>query len=510
LDHYEDRLKENDSLDSDEDKLFLRKLKSLLEREDYIDRLERRLHPKRVVQRRRRKDSYEYDDYEDDDDDYEADDRYATSTRRRKPKQRESSVRSSREQIRSSNDVIQKSNSTKKQEDDSQTFTRGANDSRLSKQQQYQLELQEQIRLKKEREAQEKQRRIEEDRAKEREMYSYDPFRKNYQEHVSKFTPRPSVAKASPDNRYQLPAIGNNSITSAPVEYQSADPSLKSNNRLTSQMDDVAQPSIPIQNPSTNLPPLQEKRFLRGVVDVDKMPEWQKQQMLQKQMQTQTVQDILAKQILERKELKKMEIERQRQEERLELERIEKERIEMENKFKAEKQQEKAIALNKESDNKIEMSVKENVKTSVKQENTSIKTAKEIAEEKFLQAQREAEEMKRNKFKAKRAHRDHEEPQNEEKAVEYRSSSPPIPTLQGKVKQSSDHLPKLDSTITKNTTNAEQGISENAAPVKPRPPSSKRESVLKPTTVKKNFEDDSKTSEILEQLRSLKLVILEP
>jgi hypothetical protein len=150
--------------------------------------------------------------------------------------------------------------------------------------------------------------------------------------------------------------------------------------------------------------------------------------MLRKQRQHQDTQDILKKQMEEKMRLKKLEEEKKKEEDMRELQRLEIERKELEERFKQDELlKAAAAAAAKEKDKAMPVLTPEEAK----------KKAKEDAMEGFLRAQKEAAELKRSKFLAKRQLGENLRRQSSDMnstatiaPSTIRSKSPPIPALQ--------------------------------------------------------------------------------
>lgn len=187
------------------------------------------------------------------------------------------------------------------------------------------------------------------------------------------------------------------------------------------------------------------KSHLRGTVDVSRLADWQRAEMLRKQQSLVENQENLRKQIEERAQIKAMQLAKQKEEERKEEERINREQRELADKYSREKNSESTPAVEKQLSPEEQKAVKEEQK----------QKAKDEAAEKYLKAQREAEELKKSKFKAKRAlaqqlsnqalpeavNDSHEFQVQEQPAFvqQPRRQSPPIPTV--KARMSNAQLP---------------------------------------------------------------------
>lgn len=208
------------------------------------------------------------------------------------------------------------------------------------------------------------------------------------------------------------------------------------------QSNTFAAPPNPYNAPTAfQLPPppaaSADQRFLRGVVDLDKLPQWQRDELLNKQQQQFDQQQELQHQI-DAKQRDKFSKQQQQQQAELGIQqRLERERHELEDQYQREKANEAAIKTGAASNNGVDLPTSTQMRSTIstnqhKPTDASPFSGKPQSDEErrnelYLKAKEEAEELKRNKFKAIReAHRRISTDSVAVVDVE-RSESPPLP-----------------------------------------------------------------------------------
>ena len=138
------------------------------------------------------------------------------------------------------------------------------------------------------------------------------------------------------------------------------------------------------------------------MTDISRPSDDDKEKKLQRQEQLRYNQEMIRVQMEDREKQKKKEIEEQRDMERKEQERIEAEQRELDEKYKREKDWEAEQAAKKKTEEggKSSNGIEKPVPTDPKEMRAQ---AQSTAAEKLLEAQREAEELKRQRFLSKRA-----------------------------------------------------------------------------------------------------------
>lgn len=154
-----------------------------------------------------------------------------------------------------------------------------------------------------------------------------------------------------------------------------------------------------------------EKTFLRGVVRKDQLPDWKREELERKQKQLAEHQALLKQQMEERERQKEIQKKKQQEEDERERERIARDLRELEERYRQERELvgDKDVIGKKGGSGTASGSTKTQ---STRGPNPSLDAARDIAMEKYLQAQKEAEELKKAKFKSKRAQSRDESNQN--------------------------------------------------------------------------------------------------
>jgi hypothetical protein len=152
---------------------------------------------------------------------------------------------------------------------------------------------------------------------------------------------------------------------------------------------------------------------------VSKLPQWQQDDILRKQKTIHDNQEALQRQIDERNRYKALQEQQEKEREMREQARIEREQKELSDRYSRDTSG-GALPTQLKKDAEKTQSSEPPVS---KQE--AMAKAREEAAEKLLQAQAEAEELKRNKFKSKRVHDQPDE--RRDSVAPKRTTSPPLP-----------------------------------------------------------------------------------
>ncbi|KAJ3039701.1 hypothetical protein HDV00_011933 [Rhizophlyctis rosea] len=320
---------------------------------------------------------------------------------------------------------------------------------------QYMHELESQIREKKEKQARENATRRMEDEKKEQEMAQYNPFgrsgagapARNQDGTISgrrmQLPPQPHPHPRAPPPGSMYPP---SNTTQQGGEYATQD--IFANGNFIEQVRGLASsmshhPTIDVAGgqsrggaggTATHMPtpqhPLPDQSFVRGRVNMDSMPPWQRDDLLRKQRLQQDQEDGLKRQMAEREAEKARQRERQRKEDEADQARLVREQVMLKERYAREIE---------EAKRKEEEARKENER--VQAERAAKLKAQEAARNEYLQKQREKEDRERdaagNKGGASphTARHDHPTlPPAPAPVAEYRSNSPPIPTIAKKMR----------------------------------------------------------------------------
>ncbi|TPX45598.1 hypothetical protein SeLEV6574_g03768 [Synchytrium endobioticum] len=190
---------------------------------------------------------------------------------------------------------------------------------------QYLRELDDQVRLKKHKEFEEKGRQRQEDLKKEREIADYNPWGKGgagapYRTAdgtIITSKARKLITEGVQLDQIPMPPSGP-VMVGAPV-----------GDRGVGFLDALRNLHSPVEDGpgrSNNATSANEHSHVRGLVNIDTLPSWQRDEYIKKHREKQSVQDGLRKQMEERAALKAQEEEKRRSDDEREAQRIEKER----------------------------------------------------------------------------------------------------------------------------------------------------------------------------------------
>jgi hypothetical protein len=245
-----------------------------------------------------------------------------------------------------------------------------------------------------------------------------------------------------------------------------------------------AAPSSSTVQPKMDSPNM-DSSFHRGNVDMDKLAPWQRDEILRKQKQLADNQEALKRQIEEKNRLKEVELQKEKDRERKEQERLDREQRELEERYKRENDAPIPTLAGKKDggDNPFKSAPaasKDNAAAAKMQSQDGL-----TAEQRYLQAQAEAEALRKNKFKHKRANggasnaEDLALPSTSTTLPSTsdfqapRAASPPIPTLRANksaTPQQQESLvgrnsPRLTPTVAQSSMNQAVNLSHDEMPV---------------------------------------------
>ena len=189
--------------------------------------------------------------------------------------------------------------------------------------------------------------------------------------------------------------------------------------------------------------------FARGQVDVDKLPPWQRDEMLRKQKQLNDHQDSLKRQMDEKKRLKDLELQKEQEREDRENQKLEKERRELEERYRRDPAD--SVIPTLAGKKQAAFGEEEQYGShSAAQTNPTLRNATgdhaksngagdaQDAVQRYLQAQAEAEALKKSKFKSKRVQGAEASDNSNNTPPPQRIYSPPLPTMRKKQESSMD------------------------------------------------------------------------
>ena len=176
---------------------------------------------------------------------------------------------------------------------------------------------------------------------------------------------------------------------------------------INAQSEKVPEKTVETETPMTPVTPAtpQNERHARN--KMENMPDWQREERELKQKKINENQQLLKEQMEERARVKEAEKKKIQDYDKREQERIERDLKELEERYKREESEKST--MNEAVGKKSQTTARPSSKGAAKDQ--SIDKARDIAAEKFLQAQKEAEELKKNRFKAKRSGSRESEPQ---------------------------------------------------------------------------------------------------
>ena len=164
-----------------------------------------------------------------------------------------------------------------------------------------------------------------------------------------------------------------------------------------------------------------EKTFLRGQVNLDDMPPWQRDDFLKKQKKQVEMQNALQAQMIERDAKKREELRIEKEEERREMDRVDKEQEHLKRKFEEDQKRRKPDGMD-DIKSKAPMTKGED-----------LKKKQQLAEEAYVRAKAETEALKGKNRRGGRNGGSEEnvgsEPQRRADSPPRRGDSPPIPTV---------------------------------------------------------------------------------